>query len=271
MSASLPPAAALVDCGHARHRIVWEAGTLHAADHADPDGERTLAALGGPRCTCVDVLDAWARQREAPGLLAALSRGPADPLAPRVRTSGWFGYAPPNTTLYAGRTYRASGAAGWPSASGAPAPPGPATDLALLAGLGPAVGARLVAAVTTALLASGDGAHRPALEASLYGRAVAAARVWSGDPALDVDVRPAAGTEVVAATLTDADADADRPTPLLLVLPPGWVAEVWGRGLAVVAGRLALAVLDADAGRVRLATVGTDLGPPAPVVVELDG
>ncbi len=220
------------------------------------------------------MLDAWARQREAPGLLAALSRGPTDPLAPQVRTSGWFGPAPltgaANVRYFVRGTQLVSGAGrgGAPAPAGGATPPRPATDLALLAGLGPAVGFRLVAAVTATLLASGDGAHRPALEASLYGRAVAAARVWSGDPALEVDVRPAAGAEVAAGL---GEAAGDRPAPLVLVLPPAWVAEVWGRGLAVVAGRLALTVLDAAAGRVRLATVGTDLGPPAPVVVDLDG
>ena len=65
----------------ARARDTPSAGTsgnLVALDHDDPEGERALAALGGTSCACLDVLGAWSRQRENPGLLTALSRGTQD-------------------------------------------------------------------------------------------------------------------------------------------------------------------------------------------------
>ncbi|MST31491.1 hypothetical protein GHK86_01925 [Acidimicrobiaceae bacterium USS-CC1] len=49
---------------------------------------------------------------------------------------------------------------------------------------------------------------------------------------------------------------------------PGW--RVAGCGRSPTTTRRPRGVVDADAGRVRLATVGTDLGPPDPPV-ELDG
>ena len=57
----IPPAVAPVTCGGARHRLRWADGKLGAVDHDDVDGERTLAALSGERCACIDLLDAWAR------------------------------------------------------------------------------------------------------------------------------------------------------------------------------------------------------------------
>jgi hypothetical protein len=41
------------------HRIGWRRGRLVLVDHPDPTGELALAALGGHRCVCFDVLDAW--------------------------------------------------------------------------------------------------------------------------------------------------------------------------------------------------------------------
>jgi hypothetical protein len=41
------------------HRIAWRRGRLTLLDHPDPIGELALAALGGDRCLCFDVAEAW--------------------------------------------------------------------------------------------------------------------------------------------------------------------------------------------------------------------
>src|SRR6202044_795789 len=86
----LPSAIARVDCSGERHSIRWSAGDLVGLDHDDPEGERALAALGGTSCTCVDVLAAWSRQRDNPGLLTVLSRGTQDPIQAEGVPGGAF-------------------------------------------------------------------------------------------------------------------------------------------------------------------------------------
>jgi len=76
----LPPLEETIPCGDADHRIRWSAGELATPDHDDPDGERTLAALGGQATPCIEVLDAWQRHREDLDVLLLASRGAADPL-----------------------------------------------------------------------------------------------------------------------------------------------------------------------------------------------
>jgi hypothetical protein len=105
----LAPAQATVDCGGARHQLRWENGALHAVDHGDAESERTLAALGGQSCTCLDLIEAWERHHEDVRVFVLGSRGPMDVLAvaggagaglggaqPRTvtRSSGWTSYAP---------------------------------------------------------------------------------------------------------------------------------------------------------------------------------
>jgi len=43
----------------APHRLLWRDATLHLEAHPDPEAEAALGALGGERCACLDVLDAW--------------------------------------------------------------------------------------------------------------------------------------------------------------------------------------------------------------------
>ena len=86
----------VVECGGVSHRLVWEDGILHATAHKDAEGERTLAALGGTRCECVDLLDAWARRRTDVDALVFASRGPGDHFALEDETQRAFaGHLPP--------------------------------------------------------------------------------------------------------------------------------------------------------------------------------
>ena len=104
----LPAAIARVNCSGERHAVRWEGGDLIALDHDDPEGERALAALGGTSCTCLAVLRAWARRKESPGLLSALSRGPQDPVQSEGLRIGPFPYpvttGPRNVVLAARRS-----------------------------------------------------------------------------------------------------------------------------------------------------------------------
>ena len=94
----LPRATTHLECSGERHAIRWAAGELSAPDHGDPEGERALAALGGTSCACLDILSAWARHREDPRLLTAVSRGTGDMiqsegfgLPPGFRAGVWPG------------------------------------------------------------------------------------------------------------------------------------------------------------------------------------
>jgi hypothetical protein len=72
-----------VECAGQTHRARWSDGELRLLDHDDAEGERALAALGGPRCACVDLLDAWERHRRDLRVLVLAGRGPTDLLASR--------------------------------------------------------------------------------------------------------------------------------------------------------------------------------------------
>jgi hypothetical protein len=281
-----PPAVARIVCGSERHAIRWEEGELIALDHGDPEGERGLAALGGTSYACIEALGAWARCREDPRLLSALTRGPSDPLALEPGSQGHrgpqmtFGASSPRRRAVGG----SGGARGWVglapmssgvatfTASGSMQPPERTRsfegDIVLLAGLGQSMEMRLVATVTARLLQRIEadepetGTARPALESSLFGRVSSTVRTWLGasgtDVAVDV-VEP--GDEVISGGEDD--------NAIRVALPLEWVSEVWGRDLAIVGGRFALALVEATENRTTLQTVGSDLGSPRPLTVEL--
>ncbi|GEM_PF-4741728 len=89
----VPAAQARVECGGRRHVVRWQEGRLLAVDHEDADAERTLAALGGDRCACTDVLDAWERHADDLRVLVLARRGGADqlPASPPWPAAGWTG------------------------------------------------------------------------------------------------------------------------------------------------------------------------------------
>jgi hypothetical protein len=282
----LPPALARVECSGERHTIRWASGNLVALDHVDPEGERTLAALGGTGCACLDVLGAWSRQQENPGLLTALSRGTQDQIqAEGFQTRTFVPYPATTTPRNVLRPARGGGMThGWVAVTGSAvrmtggavpagvmdprtnAGPTREDDLALLAGLGHELTLRLVATVTATLLDRLDGpdrfSARPVLEASLFGRASCALRSWLATPDLEVELQMTRPDE-------EPSLEWDGGGPVQVALPPEWVTTVWGRDLTVIAGRFSLAVVDSTASRTTLVTIGSDLGTPRRLVVEV--
>jgi hypothetical protein len=100
--ALLPPARAEVSCGEQTHRLLWAEGRLTAADHPDAEGELVLAALGGDRSECVDLVGWWGARRDDLEVLAVGPRSAADKLTVTTETlagsgpiqGGWVAYAP---------------------------------------------------------------------------------------------------------------------------------------------------------------------------------
>jgi hypothetical protein len=293
----LGPAQAIVTCGEHNHRLRWAEGALTAVDHEDPEAERALAALGGQRCTCVDVLDAWARHEGDQRVLVLASRGPADPIAAHADWTAQLAARPraitaamptparvsaPQLLRRPGRrrakaaraTARASGS-GWTAY--APASPGPVgriprgtepeSELVALLGLGGGLQDRLVATVaaTWARRFEQPGPElseaRPSLTASMQGRLSAAVQSWLGraDVAVELEL------------IEDGRAPdlAERGGAIQAALPFDWLAEVWARGLATIFGRFCLAASTDDGRAWTLTTVGPEFGPPAPIRVEL--
>jgi hypothetical protein len=263
----LPPALARLDCSGAKHTIRWERGELIALDHDDPEGERALVALGGPSCRCLDVLGSWSRQKVNVRLLSVLSRGTQDPIQIEGFNPGGIpprGLMPRNALVASRGRWVSRGPQGIATPAiigGVQAPLSAATstfegDAALLSTLGHELTVRMVATVTATLLdnpASPEAvAARPALEGSLFGRAMSALRMWLAAPELDLEL-------VVAGPNQPPGLEWDGEGPVHLSLPLDWVVRVWGRDLTVIAGRFSLGIVDSTPHRTTLTTVGSDL------------
>jgi hypothetical protein len=78
--AVLPPAEAQVSCGGRTHRLRWAEGSLTATDHPDAEGELVLAALGGERSECMDMVEAWGSRSDDLEIMAVGPRSAADEL-----------------------------------------------------------------------------------------------------------------------------------------------------------------------------------------------
>jgi hypothetical protein len=257
---------ATISCGEAQHRLRWADGELQALDHDDADAERTLAALGGQRCACVELLDAWARHTGDLRVLTLASRGPSDRIHPATDTG------PPIPPLRAPGRNRARPGAGPGIAaaaarrrgpSGAPDPDGELLQLLALEGGLPD---RLVA-TTLAVWAEHVDRQTPEavkaraqLHAALHGRATAALRTWLSQPGLAVSTSMINSADEARLSASDSGLQAD--------LPLSWLANVWSKGLAVVSGRFCLnATMSGDGWS--LTTVAPELGPPQPITIEL--
>src|SRR3954462_8089889 len=149
-----------VACGDETHRLMGATGELTALDHDDPEGERTLAALGGMKNGCVEVLDAWSRCRHELRALVLASRGPGDTVTSTEPAYGGAGLlfspaAQPGLAPPAGKASIRLGSSmrrGWSaygasshavvrgSFVGAPPEIGPDDDYPLLFGLGGGLG-----------------------------------------------------------------------------------------------------------------------------------
>jgi hypothetical protein len=100
--ALLPAAEAQVSCGEQTHRLRWAEGSLMAVDHPEAEEELVLAALGGDRSGCVDLLEWWGKRADDLEVLAVGPRSAADELTVtpesaaefRSGPGGWVAYAP---------------------------------------------------------------------------------------------------------------------------------------------------------------------------------
>ncbi|MBI2703929.1 MAG: hypothetical protein HYX32_01365 [Actinobacteria bacterium] len=263
--AGLSPAHAAVECGDAIHHLEWRDGSLTAADHEDAEGDRTLAALGGDRHTCLAVLDAWARHEHDLRVLVLASRGPSDAVrvpdemrmaaggraaggrAAGGRATGWFSYGAAGTAMAASMPRQARLTAGMSQsfaaqavagARGRSSDPDDVAGAMQLLGLGGGLPRRLCAHVAAhwgARLAEGDdeaSRRRAELHAALHGRVVCAVREWLDDAAVPVHVDMIEPGD---------DATVRREHGGLHVsVPFRWILDVWAPGLGVVAGAFTL-------------------------------
>jgi hypothetical protein len=251
----LPDAEARLNCSGETHRLRWHAGALLAMDHGDVEGERTLAALAGERCACVELLDAWARHADDLRVLTLASRGAADQIAAPF-DQGASGRAGGQgiTVVVSG------GSAGWDEFD---------DDLIPLLSLGAGLTDRLMATVAAAWSDPAERQEEAAAAytqrmAALYGRAVLAIREWLAEPKLEVDLRMVeAAAESRLTSLDDGGVRAE--------LPFSWLSDVWSRGLTTVCRRFCLRAHTDDGRRWTLSTVGPDLDNPELMTLELDG
>lgn len=288
---ALPPAQVVVECSGERHRVRWCAGRLDTLDHEDPDGERTLAALGGRSCACIDLLDAWSRHAVDLRVLTLASRWPGDVLtatrwvvqyvARQARQGGMP--TTPGPGAPAGRTAygstltwsprrpvnrRGGGGGPWPGAPAA-GPLASDDDLALLLAAGTTIWDRLAATVVAEWAArtiAGDercGPAGPALAASLAGRAVPVVRRWLGDPQAQVDVEMVGPGEPPELVQED-----DR---VAVRLPFRWLRDLWLPGTTELLGRLCLSLVEAGEHRRRVLVTGREPGTPELVTIALGG
>jgi hypothetical protein len=267
--AGLPPAQTMIGCSDEQHRLRWEEGRLQALDHADADRERTLAALGGQRCACVDLLDAWARHAGDLRVLVAASRGPSDPLGD-PSAAGGAGMPTQMLAPGRGRLRPRPGAGSLPRPGavrrgGTPNQPDPDDELIGLLALGGGVPERLVAATLAEWSQRLDArtpeteAEAAKLHAALYGRAAAAIRSWLGEPSLIIETRVIESKGEPRLGAVDDGVRAE--------LPFSWLLDVWCKGLVTIAGRFTLSAAVTDRGWT-LSTIAPDLGPPSPMTID---
>jgi hypothetical protein len=77
----MPPVEAEAGCQAAPHRLRWEQGDLTPIDHADPEGERLLVALGAEPVGCLEITTNWDQHSRDARLLAIGPRERTDRLA----------------------------------------------------------------------------------------------------------------------------------------------------------------------------------------------
>jgi hypothetical protein len=169
------------------------------------------------------------------------------------RSFGWHGFAPGRRVPWGG---------GWEIDAGR-------GELIRLLALGPLFQFRLSAAVAHAWSADGEQADRtvrarPALTAALTGRLAFAAAQW-----LNVDPGE------VEAKLYDGDGWGELALSggtgrLQAQLPVGWLASVWGPGLAVVGQHLVVSVLDATWPTARVLALRSPGGDPEELGIRQD-
>jgi hypothetical protein len=303
---SLPPAEAAVPCGKGTHTVRWQAGQLTLPAHPDAEAELVLGALGADKPECVTLAQTWARHADDLAVLTAGPRGAAD----RVGI-GWDEVAELRSQLPAcgpqQALWKVPRALHYPSAGPIrgpspgpqhPQPPGARPrriaygtgrplpghgiedtlnrqllqiELLELLALGAEFQFRLAGTVTAAWAvpdrAEARAGRRPEFSGVLTGRFALAARDWAGIDPDAVTVTPHEGqgwgSLVVSGT--------GRGRRLRASLPLGWLAEVWACGLAVVGGRLVVAVERPGYPRARVLALATPDSAPAPLEARATG
>ena len=284
--AVLPPAEAQVSCGAGTHRLRWADGRLTAADHPDAEGELVLAALGGERSECMDMVEAWGSHGDDLEILAVGPRSPADELtitaddvAQMLPGGGWFGFARP-AAMPSGLAARAVSALPLPPAMRWPRPlrgrsvaysgflPGPGLRRAAVmrrtrgsrsfghSVTRGSVGGVHVAAVPSRLILPGR--QRAAQEAE---RAAARGRERLSLLALGTEFQLRLSATVAAAWADGGSRAGDRAAgrPALVAALTGRLAPAAQSWLGVDPGQVD-AVLHEDTGWGRLALSGTGSG-----------
>jgi hypothetical protein len=279
--ALLPPAQARVSCGEQAHQLRWSGGKLIALDHPDAEGERVLAALGGDRSECLDLVESWGAHSDDLEVLAIGPRSAADeltldpeeaaqlqygvPWRPPGRAAGAYaqlrvGAVLPGLLRARLLPHRAPPPRASAFFSGARTshmirathrhPPGkPERDaerraklLSVLA-LGAEFQFRLSATVAAAWA---DGGSR-AGDAAVGRPALVAALAGRAAPAAAAWL--GTGPDLVDVVPHEGPGWGrleDGGQRLTVALPVGWLASVWAAGLAVTAGHLVVAVTEAS-------------------------
>jgi hypothetical protein len=260
--AALPPAVAEVSCGEQTHRLRWAQGKLTAVDHPDAEGELVLAALGGDRSDCVDLVEAWGRHSDDLEVLATgprsaadeLTIGPQDLAELRAPGPGWVAYAPLARARLQTRPMRSAP----PMPRGA-ARLGPAGAMARIKAMRASGGAR-VSSTSVHRFKPGSAGMRP-LRRSVVADQVQLERTRRTELLSLLALGPAfqwrlAGT-VAAAWAADGSRAADRDTarPALIAALAGRLAPAAQSWLGVDPGRVDVS-LQEDAGWGRLAPSG---------------
>jgi hypothetical protein len=270
---------ARVECSGEVHRLEWANGVLTALDHVDPDGERALAALGGERCTCVELVDTWDRHSDDLRVLTLASRGPGDTIAPvdqlPNRTPGLVGravmYPAFQSTATATRAQVSASVGSWARIGSRPLQAGSAAAedaLISLSGLSTGLWDRLTATVMatwTARLSAGDercAAASATLAAALFGRVTVAARSWLGDPNINVAVEM-----IDPGDHGNLERDSDG---IRACLPFRWLSDIWAPGLALVLSRFSLWLIESTDERKRVMTVDSNLERQRPVSISVE-
>ena len=239
----------------AQHRLRWERGELTLTAHPDPDADRAMHALGGERCPCLALLDAWQATHADGGFLVV---GQRDPGASLPVPDDAIALLQADLARWQGAIREARAAAGSDAAAverlaTAAAPAEAEARRRLGALLLVALDRRLQVRLQASIAAGLDPAS-PALEVATAGRALAPLRAlgWQGDLSA-IRVGGASGMDADAATL-----------------PPAWIPRVWAAGLAgAVAGHLVLDVTSVTPGGG--ATVVAAAPGKAEVVIRVDG
>jgi len=294
--ASLPGCEAQLPCGSGRHVVRWEAGELRLADHADPEAELVLAALGGEKARCVEVAQAWGRHAEDLTVLAVGPRGPADeivvswedvdaaaqgggrgvlpssgpwpgpphgPMRLAVPFSGPPVAAAVQAAARRAQAHRAEAEQAWQRRN----------DMLSLLALGHGFQTRLIGQVVTAHADRRDERDEPgrssgpALTAALAGRLAPVAEQWLGiDPdQVVVSLHRAEGWGSVEL------AGRGEERRLLVSLPAGWLARVWAPGLALIGRHLVVAVQRAGWPDARVLALSAPGREPVSLEAHADG